>query len=40
MNFLPGRLEGDKLELPFGDRRCPSACGPRCRPAAAAARAT
>ena len=20
MNFLPGRLEGDKLELPFGDR--------------------
>ena len=21
MNFLPGRLEGDKLELPFGDRR-------------------
>ena len=25
MNFLPGRLEGDKLELPFGDRRGPGA---------------
>ena len=26
MNFLPGRLDGDKLELPFGTARCPSAC--------------
>ena len=42
MNFLPGRLEGDKLELPFGTAEVPSACGRRCRrPAAAAvARAT
>ena len=30
MNFLPGRLDGDTLELPFGDRRgARSACAPR-----------
>ena len=38
MNFVPARLEGDTIKLPFGDAPIPESCR-SCR-AAAAARAT
>ncbi len=38
MNFMPARIEGGTVHLPFGQARCPTSCAAASSPATASAR--